>query len=95
MPRRATPTPCSPVIVKRDAALARLNGLLALLDASLNRRTHLVGDRLTVADFAVAGDFTHARNAGFPLEDCPNVSRWLAAVEALPAWAETAPPQIG
>lgn len=80
---------------KRDSAMARLRELLNVLDASLDGKTHLVGDRLTVADFAVAGDFTHARNADFPLADHPNVDRWLRAIEELPAWRETTPPQIG
>lgn len=84
-----------PDTARRDAAMGRLRGLLGVLDAALADRTYLVGNRLTVADFAVAGDFTHAANAAFPLEDHPNVARWLTAVEALPAWAETAPPEIG
>lgn len=84
-----------PDIEKRDAAIGRLRELLSVLDAALEDKSYLVGDRLTVADFAVAGDFSHARNADFPLDDFPNITRWLAAVEALPAWADTAPPQIG
>lgn len=80
---------------KRDSATARLRDLLTVLDQALEGHDHLVGDRLTVADFAVAGDFTHAANAGFPLEDFTNVVRWLAVVEALPAWADTQPPQLG
>ncbi|MEQ8402025.1 MAG: glutathione S-transferase family protein [Silicimonas sp.] len=82
-------------IDRRDAAMTRLRELLAVLDAALDGRAWLVGDRLTVADFAVAGDFTHAVNAGFPLDDFPHVARWLGRIEALPAWADTAPPQIG
>jgi len=79
---------------KRDAAMAKLRELLGILDAALSGQTFLVGERLTVADFAVAGDFTHAQNASFPLADFPNVARWLAAIEAMPAWVETTPPQI-
>ncbi|MEM8871544.1 MAG: glutathione S-transferase family protein [Pseudomonadota bacterium] len=79
----------------RDASMARLRSLLAVLDAALDGKSNLVGDRLTVADFAVAGDFTHAANASFPLDDYPNVARWLAAIQALPAWADTTPPNIG
>jgi len=78
-----------------DAAMEKLRALLTVLDAALNVKGYLVGNRLTVADFAVAGDFTHAANAGFPLADFPNVARWLKSIEALPAWADTTPPQIG
>lgn len=80
---------------KRDAALAQLCALLSVLDGALSGRDYLVGDRLTVADFAVAGDFSHAANAGFPLTEFPNVQRWLNTIEALPCWAETSPPSIG
>ncbi|MEM9248213.1 MAG: glutathione S-transferase family protein [Pseudomonadota bacterium] len=85
----------APDTAVRDAALARLRVLLGVLEASLLDRTSLVGGRLTVADFAVAGDFSHAANAAFPLADYPNVERWWARLAALPAWAETAPPQLG
>ncbi len=79
---------------RQAAAEARLRDLLGVLDAALDGRTWLVGDRLTVADFAVAGDFTHATNAAFPLHDFPNVDAWLARIEALPAWADTTPPTL-
>lgn len=75
--------------------MARLVELMSILDAALEGRTHLVGNRLTVADFAVAGDFTHARDAVFPLAEFPNVGRSLGTIEAVPAWAGTAPPQVG
>lgn len=80
---------------KRDAALSKLGLLLKVLDEALAGKDHLVGGRLTVADFAVAGDFTHAKNAAFPLHDFPNVARWIAGIEALPAWAETTAPPLG
>jgi len=80
---------------KRDAAQARLSTLLKVLDDALDAKDHLVGGRLTVADFAVAGDFTHAKNASFALSEFPNVARWLAGIETLPAWADTTPPTIG
>lgn len=80
---------------RRDAAMEKQRALLTVLDAALKGKGYLVGNRLTVADFAVAGDFTHAANAGFPLADFPNVARWLKSIEALPAWADTTPPQIG
>ena len=79
----------------RAEAMARLRSLLQVLDDALAGQPHLVGGRLTIADFAVAGDFTHARNAGFPLEDFANVTRWLVGMEALATWAATTPPNIG
>ena len=79
----------------RDAAMEKLHALLKVLNDSLGDKDHLVGGRLTVADFAVAGDFTHAKNAHFPLSEFPNVARWLAGIETLPAWADTTPTTLG
>ena len=84
-----------PDIAKRDAASARLAELLTVLNDALEDRSYMIGDRLTVADFAVAGDFTHAKNALFPISDFPNVETWLEKIEALPAWQDTPPPNIG
>jgi glutathione S-transferase len=75
-----------------DAALRNAYGLL---DAHLSDRDWLVGDRLSVADFVLAGDFTQAENAALPLDDFPHLRRWLDGIRALPAWTETAPPQLG
>ncbi|MEM1362372.1 MAG: glutathione S-transferase family protein [Pseudomonadota bacterium] len=80
---------------KRDAAMETLRALLKILDSALAGTDYLVGDRLTVADFAVAGDFSHAEEAGFPLGDFPNVARWLSTIQGLPAWVATTPPRIG
>lgn len=79
---------------KQAAALDKLGQLLTLLEGAVGSG-YLVSDRLTVVDFAVAGDFSHARPAKFPLNDFPKVKGWLATIEALPSWADTAPPVIG
>lgn len=86
----------APVDAKKKAsAIARLNELLTILEVSLSETGYLVGSRLTVADFAMIGDFSHARNAQFPLDDYPNISAWLDAFESMPVWSSTMPPQIG
>jgi glutathione S-transferase len=51
----------------------------------------LVGDGLTVADFAVASFLPHAREAMLPLGEFPEISRWYAGLEELPAWREPFP----
>jgi len=84
----------APDISKRDPALSQLRTLLTLLDAALDGRDWLLGGRLTVADFAVVGDFSHAENAQFPIDEFPNVSDWLGRMTTLPGWAETSPPQL-
>lgn len=80
---------------KQLGATARLNELLTILDQSLMQTGYLVGSRLTVADFALIGDFSHARNAQFPLETYPHITRWLEAFESMFVWESTLPPQLG
>jgi glutathione S-transferase len=62
-----------------------------LLDAHLAKHKYLVGDALTIADFAVAAPLLHAEGAGMPLAPYGNVRAWFERVSALPCWSETAP----
>jgi glutathione S-transferase len=62
-----------------------------VLDAHLARRDYLVGDTLTLADFAVAAPLFHAERAKVPVEPYGNIRRWFARQAALPVWQETAP----
>jgi len=62
-----------------------------VLDGHLRGRDHLVGDGLTVADFAVGSFLPHARDARLPLDEFVEISRWYAQLEQLPAWREPFP----
>jgi glutathione S-transferase len=62
-----------------------------VLDAYLAQREYLVGDTLTLADFAVAAPLFHAERAKVPVERYANIRRWFARQAALPAWQQTAP----
>jgi glutathione S-transferase len=61
----------------------------SLLDAHLCGRSFIVADRLTLADFSIAGMMTYARSAGFPFETFVNVGAWYGRVERLEAWQAT------
>jgi glutathione S-transferase len=63
----------------------------AVLDKHLAGRSHLVGNTLTLADFAVAAPLFYAEPAKVPLENYGNVRRWFGEQAALAAWRETAP----
>jgi glutathione S-transferase len=59
---------------------------LAILDAHLESRDWLVGDRCTIADLSVFG-YTHAAtDAGFDLEAHPRVVGWLDRIACLPGY---------
>jgi len=61
------------------------------LDAHLGKHKYLVGDGLTIADFAVAAPLLYAQQAEMPLGPYANIRAWLERVTALPCWRETAP----
>lgn len=58
----------------------------AILDAHLSKREYLVGDALTVADFATAATLPYADAARIPLAEFPAIERWHARLQQLPAW---------
>ena len=62
-----------------------------MLDAYLAKQKYLVGDTLTIADFAVAAPLFHAEGAQLPLGSYPNIRGWFQRIAALPGWGETAP----
>jgi glutathione S-transferase len=63
---------------------------LSFLETELASRRVLVGDHLTLADFAVAGMMTYARAAAFPFDAFPHIAKWYGRIEALDAWKTTA-----
>jgi glutathione S-transferase len=62
----------------------------AMLDAHLAKQKYIVGDALTVADFAVAAPLFYAEKAALPLQPYPHIRAWFQRVSALPCWGETA-----
>jgi glutathione S-transferase len=62
-----------------------------VLDRHLEGRSFLVGDGLTLADFAVAAPLTYAGPGQLPLGDHPNVEAYNKRLSEVPAWRDTAP----
>lgn len=58
------------------------------LSDHLSGREFLVGDALSVADFAVANSLPYADAAKLPLDEFPEIQRWHARLDELPAWRE-------
>jgi glutathione S-transferase len=63
----------------------------AVLDEHLRGRLYLLGDALSVADFAVAITLPYARTAHIPVGEFPEIERWHARLNELPAWREPFP----
>jgi glutathione S-transferase len=64
----------------------------AVLEAHLADRRWLVGDDVTLADFAVGAPLIHAEDAAFPLAGYDRIGRWFDDLAALDGWRRSAPP---
>jgi glutathione S-transferase len=79
-----------------EAAVAKatdaFNKEAKLLDTWLSKQNkYLVGDDVTLADFAVAAPLFYAKEGEFPIAPYGHVHEWFGRVSALPCWRETAP----
>ena len=95
---------CEPLIFQRlvkkilnlgppdDAILAKgteaFNREAQLLDAHLSKRSYLVGNGVTLADFAVAAPLFYTKEAELPVASYSRLRDWFARVSALPAWRD-------
>ncbi|SFH62740.1 glutathione S-transferase [Collimonas sp. OK307] len=74
-----------------EEATKHFRNFAGVLNTHLSDRKFLVGDSLTVADFAVAVTLPYADVAHLPLSDFPAVQRWHERLNELPAWREPFP----
>jgi glutathione S-transferase len=65
-----------------------------VLDGHLQGRDHVACSRLTIADFQLASMATDWREADMPLQDFPNIVRWLDELGKVPAWADPWPATV-
>ncbi|HEY3858900.1 MAG TPA: glutathione S-transferase family protein [Gammaproteobacteria bacterium] len=85
-PPQARPEPKDPAELKES--LDEFRSFAAVLDAYLKDREWLLESGLSYADFRVATSLPFANQAGLPVQDFPNVSRWHGQLLRLPAWSE-------
>jgi glutathione S-transferase len=62
-----------------------------VLNDHLRGRKYLLGDALTIADFSVAVTLPYAEQARIPVGGFPEIERWHARLNELPAWREPFP----
>ena len=84
-----------PDATRIEEAVAKFSRHAKALDQHLDGRDWLVGERMTLADLAVAAELTYAEATELPMDEFPNIQRWFAAIEALPAWQSTRPALAG
>jgi glutathione S-transferase len=71
-----------------EEGLRRFGTSAALLDAELSRKTWLVGDSVSYADFRMAAFLPFNDVARLPLSDYPFLERWYGQLEELDAWRD-------
>lgn len=64
----------------------QLQSYLALLEARLDGRSHLLGDDFSMLDLIVCGTVTYASLIGMPTDDHPRVSAWVERFKARDAY---------
>jgi glutathione S-transferase len=74
--------------VKRGEAL--VTDCAEILDAHLNGRRWVTGDRLTLADYALAAPLMAIGPAKLPVKGFENLMGWFGRVQELEAWKRTA-----
>jgi len=65
--------------------------LARLLNDQLAERKFLLGDRVTLADFVVAGAATYMERGRIPIDDYPHIKAWWGRLNAMEAWSGTMP----
>lgn len=73
-----------------EAAKAKADQLLAMMELHLGRHDWLAAGRPTLADVAGYSYIAHAPEGGVALAPYPNVQAWLTRIEALPRFVAMA-----
>ncbi|GJL82344.1 MAG: glutathione S-transferase [marine bacterium B5-7] len=76
------------------ASISAFHPFANVLNKQLDNRAFIMGDTLTLADFSVGCYSIMALHpdSQVPLDDYPNIIKWMQLLERVPAWAQTAPP---
>jgi glutathione S-transferase len=76
--------PADPAFIARgEQNFARF---ATVLDGYLKRKTWLIGERLTLADFSVGGVIPSAKAMDLSITKYPEISRWYDKLSTLPGW---------
>ena len=64
----------------------RIRGAWNTLETVLSGRDWLVGDEVSIADFACCGYLYYPEPFGFDREEWPAIDRWLNRISELEGW---------
>jgi glutathione S-transferase len=74
-----------------DRASRQVAQFAAVLEQHLAGRDWLVGDQLSLADFAVAASLMYTEQAKLPVTQYPKLMAWYGRIQQLDAWKQTVP----
>lgn len=65
---------------------ARARTALKITDAHLADKPFIIGKRVTIADFSLAGYVFYGEELTVPFEPYTNVLKWMDRIQSLPGW---------
>jgi glutathione S-transferase len=77
-----------------DEATGLFRRFAAVLNEHLRGRKYVLGDMLTIADFAIGVTLPYAEKAHIPAKEFPEIERWHGRLNELPAWREPFPKAV-
>lgn len=80
-----------PDLKEAEEAIGFFKRFADVLDDHLSSRAFLLGERISVADFAVSVTLPYAERIRLPLDGFKNIQRWHARLNELPGWREPFP----
>ncbi|KEF62922.1 uncharacterized protein A1O9_00896 [Exophiala aquamarina CBS 119918] len=72
-----------------DHEAPNFHRLAGILDDQLAKTKWLAGDNLTIADISMAAPMHLHEAQKLPLDNHPNLKKWLGEIEKLPCWQKT------
>ncbi len=76
-----------PALVEKEQQ--KLDSMSLVLDQHLEGREFLVGDGLTIADFAVCAEMSFNSIGQLDFSSYANITAWEERLDAIPAWKKT------
>jgi glutathione S-transferase len=77
----------NPTLVAQSTAM--LHAHFVMFDNHLAGREWIVGEQLSLADFAISATLMHAKKAQLPINDLQHLAAWMERVRKLPEWQKT------
>ncbi|UCX05754.1 glutathione S-transferase [Shewanella glacialimarina] len=77
------------------STISASHSILTLIDAHLNGKSWLVGDKPTIADIANYTYIAHAPEGNVSLDNYPHINAWLARIEALAGFVPMVTSAVG